>query len=274
MKIKFATWNVNSVCVRIVRLLEWLKESKPDIVVLQELKCIADRFPYLEIESLGYNIAVNGQKTYNGVAILSKFPLEDIVKQLPMYGEKGNDNEARYIEAVVDLGKQTIRVASIYVPNGGSELKPGEKLEDSPKFIHKIAFYERLRKKFQELLKYNELGLFGGDFNTCPELIDMYNPKQDGEICRNINERKKIREYIDMGLSDTFRILHPKIQQFSWWGFRSKGWETGRGMRLDYILSTPLATDKLVSCKVEEKERDKERPSDHAPVSCTLAIDN
>jgi len=204
---------------------------------------------------------------------LSKFPLSDIDKKLPMYGQKGEDKDARYIEALVNLDKKAIRVASIYVPNGGSELEVGEKLEDSPKFIHKINFYERLRHKFKENLEYNEIGLFAGDFNTCPELIDMYDPKQDGDICRNINERKKIREFINLGLTDTFRVFHPKTQQFSWWGFRTKGWETGRGMRLDYILSTPLATDKLISSKIEDKEtRGKSKASDHAPVVCVLEV--
>jgi len=273
MKIKFTTWNVNSIRSRMPRLLEWLKESKPDIIAIQELKCTNEQFPSEEIEDLGYNIAINGQKTYNGVAILSKFPLEDVIKKLPMYGEEGEDNNARYIEAVVSLDNKAIRVASVYVPNGGSELINGQKIEDTPKFIHKINFYERLRKRLKHNLKNNEIGLLGGDFNTCPELIDMYDIKQDGEICRNINERKKIREYINLGYSDAFRVKYPDVQQFTWWGFRNKGWQTGRGMRLDYILSTPLATDKLVSCKIEDEEtRGKERPSDHAPVVCILDI--
>jgi len=273
MKLKFATWNVNSIRSRLPRLLEWLKESKPDIVAIQELKCTNADFPTLEIESLDYNIAMNGEKGRNGVAILSKFPIEDVVKKLPMYKTKGEDGEARYIEAVISLEKKAIRVASIYVPNGGTELKIGQKLEDAPKFIHKINFYERLKHKFKELLKNNEMILLGGDFNTCPELIDMYDPKQDGEICRNINERKKIREFKNLGLADTFRILHPKTQQFSWWDFRTRGWQRGHGMRLDYILSSPLATDKLVSSEVEDKQtRGKDKASDHAPVVCILEV--
>lgn len=272
MKIKIAAWNINSVRSRMPRVLEWLKESKPDIVLLQETKCTDSEFPRLEFETLDYNIATVGQKTYNGVAILSKFPLEDVVKQLPLYGIEKSDTEARYIEAVVSVEKKAIRVASVYVPNGGHvELKPGQKVNETEKFKRKMRFYDRLKKKFKESLKNNEIAFFGGDYNTCAEIVDMYSPKLDGRVCCHIDERKKLREFWNVGMTDAFRALNPDTQDFTWWDYRTKGWQAGRGLRLDYIIATPLGMDQIISCKTESKEtRGKPKPSDHAPVVIVL----
>jgi exodeoxyribonuclease-3 len=274
MKIKIATWNVNSIRSRLPNFKEWVEDSKPDIVCIQELKCEENTFPKEEIEDLGFNIAMNLQKTYNGVAILSKFPMEDIFKDLPNYRIDGDDEEKRYIEAVVNVNKKAIRIASIYVPNGAQmEMAPGQEVNQTERFHYKMKFFDRLKKRFEEILKYDEIGFFCGDYNVCPEIFDMYSPKKDGDVTCHIDERKKFRAFLNIGMVDTFRAKNPNKQEFTWWDYRTKGWENSRGLRLDHILSTPLGIDKVKSCDIESKEtRGKDKPSDHAPVVCVVEI--
>ncbi len=255
-----ATWNVNSIRQRLSMLCDWLRTSSTDIVLLQELKCTNDQFPYMELEDLGYNCAVNGQKSYNGVAILSKFPIEDIITSLP--GDD-TDTQARYIEGVISLPDQAVRVASIYVPNGqevGSEA-----------FAYKMQFFERLYQHFQKLLQYRELMLFGGDYNVAPEAIDVYDPvKLAGKVGFHLDERKKFRKLLYLGLYDAFRLKNPSSQQFSWWDYRSRGWQYNRGMRIDNILISAPAADRMSECEILSHMRGEEKPSDHVPNLCTL----
>jgi len=164
--LSIATWNVNSVRPRLEQLLDWLRsENAPDVALLQEIKVVTEQFPFMEIEEIGYQCAVHGQKTYNGVAILSKYPLEDIITALP--GDEA-DEQARYIEAVVCAEKEVVRVASIYVPNGQSP--------DSDKFTYKMAFFDRLHAHAQHLLAHGETLVLGGDYNVAPQALDVYNP--------------------------------------------------------------------------------------------------
>ena len=273
MKIKIATWNVNSIRSRIQNILKWIKISKPDILLLQELKCTNENFPYLEFESLGYNIEVVGQKAYNGVAIFSKFRLDGVIKSLPLYDiEKENDNEARYIEALINADGNVFTIASVYVPNGTEcNLKNGEKLDETEKFYHKLRFYERIKERFKIALHNDEKLIMGGDFNTCPELIDMYSIKKDGDICCHKNERAKLREILNLGIFDVFRKFHVEHDVFSWWRYRSGGWEKNEGLRLDLFLSTPNLIDYIVSSNIESKEtRGEIKPSDHSPVVCEI----
>lgn len=260
--VTIATWNVNSIRTRLHQLLPWLKERAPDIVLLQELKTLNDGFPYMEIEELGYNVKAHGQKTYNGVAILSKFPLEDVKTTLP--GED-TDLEARYIEAVACLKDSAIRVASIYVPNGQSP--------DSEKFQYKMRFLERLRAHAETLRSYDEVLVLGADYNVAPYPIDVYDPKSlDGTTCYHPEERKRLRSILHDGFYDAFRLLHPDRQEFSWWDYRSGGFENGKGMRIDHLLLSPQAADKLTECRIDSDIRGQERPSDHAPVVCSLQL--
>lgn len=260
--IRIATWNVNSIRTRLHQLLPWLKESSPDIVLLQELKCMNDQFPYMEIEELGYNIKAHGQKTYNGVAILSKFPLDDVITTLP--GED-SDQESRYIEAVVSLKNTALRVASIYVPNGMSP--------ESQKFAYKLRFLERLEAHARTLLAQEEVLVLGGDYNVAPFPIDVYAPKAlDGTVCYHPEERKRLRTLLHMGLYDAYRLRYPQTQSFSWWDYRSSGFESGKGMRIDHLLISAQAADKLVECSIESALRGQERPSDHVPVVAELNI--
>lgn len=256
MQFTVAAWNVNSIKTRLHQLVPWLREHKPDIALLQELKTMNEGFPYMEIEELGYNVAAHGQKTYNGVAILSKFPLDDITTTLP--GED-TDLEARYIEAVASLPGSAVRVASVYVPNGQSP--------DSDKFQYKLRFLDRLRAHAKGLLKYEELLVIGGDYNVAPYPIDVHDPKGlDGTVCYHPEERARLRALLHEGLYDAFRLREPDTQLFSWWDYRAGAFENGKGMRIDHLLLSPQAADALADCGIDALTRGTERPSDHAPV--------
>jgi exodeoxyribonuclease-3 len=267
-EIKIASFNVNSIKARLPRLLEWLKNSNPDVVLLQELKCLEKDFPFEALFDAGYNAAVYGQKTYNGVAILSKFKIEDVVKGLP-----GEDEQARYIEGVISVAGKAIRVASIYVPNGGGDLMPNETLETSKKFLYKLDFYDRLQSHLSSLLDYNEIQIFGGDFNVASAEIDLFDPKTfAGQILFHPLERQKFRSLLNLGLTDSFRALNPNSQAFSWWDYRGGGWQHNKGVRIDYLLTSPLATDLITSATIEsEGVRDQEKPSDHCPVCVKIS---
>jgi exodeoxyribonuclease-3 len=270
LNVKIASFNVNSIKARLPRVLEWLKKSNPDIVLLQELKCVESDFPFEALFDAGYNAAVFGQKTYNGVAILSKFKIEDVVKGLPNF----EDEQARYIEAVINLKNSAIRVSSIYVPNGGSELAENETLENSKKFLYKLEFYDRLKSRLSKVLSYDEIQIFGGDFNVAAEEIDCFDPKHsDGKILFHPQERQKFRSLLNLGLIDSFRSKHKQTQQFSWWDYRGGAWDHNKGFRIDYILTSPQAADKTLAASVEDKGvRDQEKASDHCPVCLTLSL--
>ncbi len=257
-----ATWNINSIKARIGHLRHWLWETQPDIALLQETKCDDNAFPRMEIEDLGYNLALNGQKTYNGVAILSKYPLDDVRKGLD--GEP-DDAQARYIEAVASVEGTVIRVASVYVPNGQAV--------GSDKFAYKLRFFERLRSRLSQLLPYEEVCVIGGDYNAAPYPIDVYNPeKLDGTVCYHPEERRQLRALLHLGYYDAFRTVNPHAEQFSWWDYRGNAYPNNHGLRIDHLLLSPQATDWLHESRIDETARSWEKPSDHAPVLCELAI--
>jgi len=260
--ISIATFNVNSVKARLPNLLTWLDTAKTDIALLQELKCVDEAFPAMEIEERGYNIATHGQKTYNGVAILSKFPLEDVVRGLP--GD-ATDEQARYIEAVVSLPGSAMRVASAYVPNGQDVT--------SDKFPYKLKFLERLRTHWAERLTYHEVAVLGGDFNVAPEPIDVYDAAAlDGSVCYHPAERERLRALLHLGFYDAWRVMNPSTQQFSWWDYRGDGYGRGHGLRIDHLLLSAKAVDRLAGCIIDETPRQQEKPSDHAPVVGYLSM--
>lgn len=259
---KIATWNINSIKARLSHVLSWVKESSPDIVLLQETKVLEENFPAMEFEELGYNLAVAGQKTYNGVAILSKYPIEIETKALP--GDE-SDPQARYIEGIISLDDAALRVASVYVPNGQAV--------GSEKFAYKMAFFDRLYAHIQKLLEFDEMLVIGGDYNVAPEPLDVYDPKSlDGSVCFHPDERAHFRKLLNLGLTEAWRALHPQEQKFSWWDYRGGGWAQNKGLRIDHLLLSPQAADKLKSAEIDEAERGKEKASDHAPVWCTLSL--
>lgn len=272
-EIKIVSWNVNSINARMENFLLYLKQENPDVLLLQELKCEANKFPYSFISNLGYNIEISGQKSYNGVAILSKYPLEDVSNQLPNLNEQDFDEQARYIEAVISFNDQSIRVASIYVPNGGSELLPGQKNHETAKFNYKMQFFDRLYSHFKNNLRFNEIAVFGGDYNVAHHPIDVYDPKYlDGTICFHPLERQKFNALLNLGYFDSFRCQNPNAQAFSWWDYRGNGFKMGKGMRIDYLLTSPLATDKIKKVTIDDFMQEKPKASDHAPVALVLEI--
>ncbi len=252
---KIATWNVNSVKARLPHLLDWLKSAKPDVALLQELKCVAEAFPRLEIEDLGYNCAVAGQKSYNGVAILSKRPFEDLVERLP--GDK-KDEQARYLEATVD----GVRVASIYLPNGNPV--------KSDKYPYKLAWMKRLRAHVRGLLAEEYALVLGGDYNVAPGDEDVYDPKgfKDDALCRP-ETRQSFRSLVNLGLTEAFRALHPEPHRYTYWDY-GRAFEDDDGLRIDHFLLSPQAADRLVSCEIDREPRKREKPSDHTPLVLEL----
>lgn len=265
MLLSVATWNVNSVKSRLSHLLEWLKTDAPSIVLLQELKCIDDAFPAMEIEAMGYNIAVHGQKTYNGVAILSKFPLEDVRKGLP---DNESDGQARYIEAVVNLPGTVMRVASVYVPNGQSA--------DSEKFQYKLGFLGHLLAHAKTLASYDEMLVIGGDYNIAPEDADVHNPKAwEGSVLTHDEVRRQFRRLCNAGLFDAFRLKHSREETgntYSWWDYRAASFARDDGLRIDHLMVSSQAADKVESCAIVRKLRALEKASDHAPVIAELNL--
>ncbi|MCE2993888.1 MAG: exodeoxyribonuclease III [Alphaproteobacteria bacterium] len=254
-------WNLNSVNSRLPNLLNFLTQERPDVLLLQEIKCLHEKFPNLELEDLGYNCVINGQKTYNGVAILSKGPIEDSTINLPNF----TDAQARYIECVTTINNKAIRVASVYVPNGQEV--------GSDKFAYKLEFMEALNNHLQSVLSYQEVFAIGGDFNVAPYEIDVHDPKAlDGTVGFHIEERKRIHSLMNLGLYDSFRCKHPNSNEFSWWDYRAGSLQNNRGMRIDQIYLSPEGMDVLSDATIYKSERLNHKTSDHAPIGCVLSV--
>ena len=256
-RLKIATFNVNSIKARLPRVLEWLDDASPDVALLQELKTVDEQFPRLEIEEKGYNVEVHGQKSYNGVAILSKQPIEDLERGLP--GDP-SDEQARYIEGTID----GVRVASIYLPNGNPT--PGEK------FDYKLAWMDRLVAHVGNTLLPQEMPfVLGGDYNICPTDDDVYDPIgfADDALCRP-ESRARFRSLINLGLTEAWRSLHREVGAYSYWDYQAGRWQRDEGVRIDHFLLSPQAADRLNACEIDSKPRGKEKASDHTPVWCEI----
>ena len=259
---KIATWNVNSVKARIDTVRIWLAEASPDIVCLQEIKTTDEAFPTDVFESMGYNCAVHGQKSYNGVAILSKRPPEDVIKGLP---PSEGDDHARYIEAVIsgDSGA-AVRVASIYAPNGNP---PG-----TERFAYKLSWMERLNGHIRRLLAFEEPLILMGDYNVIPTADDCHDPRAwQGDALFQPETRAAFRRICHLGLTDAFRACHAEPHCYTFWDYQAGAWVKDHGIRIDHILLSPQAADRLVNCSIVRKVRGWEKPSDHVPVMCELA---
>ncbi|MCE2510582.1 MAG: exodeoxyribonuclease III [Alphaproteobacteria bacterium] len=253
---KIASWNVNSIKVRLPHLLAWLKAAKPDVVCLQETKTVEDNFPFLEIEAAGYTAAVAGQKTYNGVAILSAHPMTVTEKRLP--GNKA-DEQARYVEAEIE----GVRVASVYLPNGNPV--------GTEKFDYKLGWMERLKRHAEGLLKTETPFVLAGDFNVIPSKADVHDPEGwEKDALYDPRTRAKFRALLYLGLTDAFRTLHPQTMAFTYWDYQGGAWQRDLGLRIDHLLLSPQATDRLTACEIDKAPRKLEKPSDHTPVWCEL----
>ena len=256
---KIATWNVNSINVRLPHVTAYLREVSPDVLLLQELKSLEERFPQPEIEDVGYHVAVVGQKTFNGVGILAKHPIEVERRTLP--GDSA-DAHARYIEATIG----PVRVASMYLPNGNPI--------DTEKFSYKLAWMDRLIAHVGTLLTYEEALVLGGDYNVCPTDDDVYDPEgfANDALCHP-ETRARFQTLCYLGLTDAIRALHPQSGIYTFWDYQAGCWNKDQGLRLDHLLLSPQAADRLVDAGVDKGPRGKEKPSDHTPAWCNLADD-
>ncbi len=255
--VKIATWNVNSIKARIDALMAWLKGASPDIVLLQELKCLEADFPRLELEALGYQSAAVGQKSYNGVAVLSKRPIEVVLRRLP--GDEA-DEQARYLEAET----AGLRVASIYLPNGNPP--------DGEKYAYKLAWMERLQHHARELLATEAAVVLGGDYNVIPAAVDCYDPVAwVGDALYKLETRQRFRGLLNQGWTEAFRALHPQARSYSFWDYQGGAWQNDLGIRIDHLLLSPQAADRLEDCRIDREPRGRKKASDHTPVICELA---
>lgn len=259
---KIATFNINGVKARINALTEWLETSKPDVALLQEIKSVDEGFPREHIENLGYTVETHGQKGFNGVAILSKLPLEDITRGLPGAEGAGRDGvddiEARYIEATV-IGNKAVRVCGLYLPNGNPA--PG------PKYDYKLQWMERLRLRAIELMALEEPFLMAGDYNIIPQPEDAARPETwtDDALFRP-DSRAAFRKLLNLGLTEAFRACHQGAGHYSFWDYQAGAWDKNDGIRIDHFLLSNQCADLLKDCWIESEVRGREKPSDHVPV--------
>jgi exodeoxyribonuclease-3 len=256
--VKIASWNVNSVKARLPHLLAFLGDAQPDVLCLQETKCPEADFPTLEIRALGYHVETVGQRSYNGVALVSKLPAEEIVRGLP--GMAG-DEQARYIEATFGA----VRVASIYLPNGNPV--------GTDKFTYKLAWMEQLAGRARELLRFEIPFVLAGDYNICPADEDVYDPVawRDDALCR-LESRARFRALMYQGLTDAYRVFHREPHRYTFWDYQAGRWHRDEGLRIDHLLLSPHAADRVAACEIDKSPRAKERASDHTPIWCELAV--
>ena len=253
---KIATFNINGVKARLPALLDWLRDAATDVVVLQEIKSTDDQFPRLEIEEMGYNIETHGQKGFNGVAILSRLPLSDVRRGLP--GDDA-DEQARWIEAEV----AGLRVCGLYLPNGNPA--PG------PKYDYKLAWMERLHARAQALLDAEETALILGDFNVIPQAEDCWNPRVwQNDALYLPPTRAAFRRLLNLGFTDALRAVDASPGLYTFWDYQAGALQKNWGIRIDHVLLSPQAADRLETCGIDAETRSREKPSDHVPVWVTL----
>ncbi len=261
MKLRLVTWNVNSVRLRAEQAARFIAEQQPDVLCLQEIKCQDEGFPALEVSSLGYNIEVHGQKGFHGVALLSKHPIEDVRRGLPPID---GDTQSRFISGLISTRDGAVRVCSAYMPNGnpiGTE-----------KFAYKLAWMERLHGHARDLLATEKPFVLAGDYNVCPTDDDVYDPVgfSVDALCQP-QSRAAFRKIVNLGLTDAIHVLNPAPHQYTFWDYQMNAWPQDHGLRIDHLLLSPQAADRLVAAGIDKDPRAQPRASDHTPVWCELA---
>ena len=252
---KIASFNINGIKARINAVADWLDEAQPDVAVLQEIKSVDESFPRELFEDRGYNVETHGQKSFNGVAILSKLPLEDVTRGLP--GDD-DDDHARWIEATV-VGEKAVRLCGLYLPNGNPV--PG------PKYEYKLAWMERLRARAADLLASEEIAVMAGDYNIIPQAEDAARPDawREDALFR-LESREAFRRIEALGFTDAFRATNQNPGQYSFWDYQAGAWDRNDGIRIDHLLLTPQCADLMTDCGIDKDIRGREKPSDHVPV--------
>ncbi len=265
---KIASFNINGIKARINALPDWLRERDPDVVLLQEIKSVDENFPREIFEDMGYIVETHGQKSFNGVAILSKLPLEDITRGLPGDDE---DEQARWIEATV-MGEVPIRVCGLYLPNGNPVIDPTTGADPGPKYAYKLAWMERLYTRAQQLLEAEEPALMAGDYNIIPQAEDAANPDAwRGDALFKPQSRAAWRKIVNLGFTEAFRARNQMPEQYSFWDYQAGAWNRNQGIRIDHFLMTPQCADLLTECQIDAEIRGREKPSDHVPIWVDLA---
>ena len=259
--VKIASFNINGIKARANALTTWLRDAQPDVALLQEIKSLSENFPSDLFKDLGYNVAVNGQKSFNGVAILSKMPIEDIVTRLPGDSE---DDQARWLEVTI-VGNQAIRMCNLYLPNGNPA--PG------PKYDYKLSWMRRLHEKAKELIDSEIPAFMAGDYNIIPQAEDAANIgawEQDALFLPE--SRTEFRKILNLGFTDAFRAKHNGSGHYSFWDYQAGAWDRDDGIRIDHFLLTPQCADLLKNCQIDKHIRSKEKPSDHVPIWIELDV--
>ncbi|MCT4577329.1 exodeoxyribonuclease III [Donghicola sp.] len=257
---QIVTYNINGIKARIETLLTWLQEASPDVVAVQEIKSVDENFPREQIEELGYRVETHGQKSFNGVAILSKLPLEDVTRGLP--GDD-SDEQARWIEATVIGDKTAVRLCALYLPNGNPA--PG------PKYDYKLAWMERMEEHARKLLEQEMPLVMAGDYNIIPQDEDAARPQVwQKDALALPRSRAAFRRILDLGFTEAFRARTFGGGHYSFWDYQAGAWNKNDGIRIDHFLLSPEAADLLTDCRIESEARGKEKPSDHVPVWLTL----
>jgi exodeoxyribonuclease-3 len=259
---KIATWNINGVKARLGNVLHWLQESAPDVACLQEIKSVDEQFPRAEIEALGYHVETHGQKGFNGVALLSRLRFDEVNRGLP--GDDG-DEQARFIEGVFSTSSGALRVASLYLPNGNPI--------DTEKFPYKLGWMARLNRWATERLALEEPLVLAGDYNVIPEPIDARHPENWlGDALFQPRTRRAFRDLANLGFSDAVRSVTDAADTYTFWDYQGGAWQKNNGIRIDHLMLSPEAANRLVSASVEKHARTWEKPSDHVPVAIELSL--
>ncbi|WP_439518385.1 exodeoxyribonuclease III [Hydrogenophaga sp.] len=256
---KFATWNINSLTIRLPQVLDWLAANPVDALGLQELKLVDEKFPYDALKEAGYHAAVFGQKTYNGVAILSRTPPSDVVRNIPNH----DDPQSRVIAATLDTAAGPVRLVNCYFVNGQA---PG-----TEKFAYKMLWLEALHRWLGEEMKAHPSLVLMGDFNVAPEDRDSFDPVGlKDTIHHTVEERAHFQDLIKLGLTDAYRLFEQPEKSYSWWDYRMLGFQKNRGLRIDHILVSDALRTRVSACTIDRAPRKNPQPSDHAPVVVTL----
>lgn len=259
---KIATWNINGVKARIDTVLAWLKEENPDIACFQEIKSVDENFPREAFEDLGYNVAAHGQKGFNGVALLSKLPFDEVIRGLP--GDE-SDEQARYIEGVVSTKQASLRFGCLYLPNGNPV--------GTEKFSYKLAWMDRLHAHAAKRLDLEEPFLLLGDYNVIPDPLDAKNPQNwTDDALFQPESRQAFRSLLNLGFTEAVRATTADAGVYTFWDYQAGAWQKDNGIRIDHILMSPQATDRFESCGIDKFVRAWEKPSDHVPVWVRLAV--
>ena len=257
---KIATFNINGIKARIGALTDWLDEAQPDVALLQEIKSVDEAFPREHFEERGWQVETHGQKSFNGVAILSKLPLEDVTRGLP--GDD-DDEQARWIEATVMGDHTAVRVCGLYLPNGNPA--PG------PKYDYKLAWMERLKARAEALLEAEEPALMAGDYNIIPQDEDAKRPEAWAKDALALpDSRAAFRRVVNLGFTEAFRARIQSPGHYTFWDYQAGAWNKDDGIRIDHVLLTPQAADLMTDCQIDKEIRGREKPSDHVPIWVNL----